>query len=123
MRYIGSGRYYLTNQVRAIVAVRTTSYYRAGSLQELPDCRGAKSHEDRRPGPRWRGRHALVSPDRRALEAGAAVRERLPHRGLRAEQPGELQDLDDLRARAVQARLAHAPHRRRVGTVVRCAGQ
>src|SRR6185295_9713525 len=86
-------------------------------------CRGAQTHEDRRPGPRWRGRLAPVSPDSRAREARAAVRERLPYRGLRAEQPGELENLDDLRARAVQARLADAPYRRRVGAVARRAGQ
>ena len=48
-------------------------------------------------------------------EARAAVRQRLPARRLRAEQPGELAHLDDLRARAVQARVADAAHRRPPG--------
>ena len=46
------------------------------------------------------------------------LRKRLPHRGLRAEQPGQLENLDDLRARAVQARFADAACRGSVGAVV-----
>src|SRR3954466_2276349 len=94
-----------------------------GRYKNFHYCRGAHTHEDRRPGPRWRRRLALVSADGRALEARAAVCQRLPDRGLRGEQPGELENLDDLRARAVQARLAHASYRRVVGAVVERPGQ
>ena len=57
----------------------------------------------------------LLSAHRRARQAGGAFRERLPARGLRAEQPGELAHLDDLRARAVQARIADASTSRTPG--------
>jgi hypothetical protein len=110
------------NQVRPIVAVRTTPYHAARDQEQSHPPyteRKRETHEHSCPGARRRRRDASLSADCRSRQAGAGVRKRLPHRRLRAEQPGQLRHFHHLRGGAVQARLAGPPCPGSLGAVVR----